>query len=421
MQQQSHPLKLARQRQGWSQEQAIVRIEKVARSMGIALPTRSSLRTLLSMFENGHRSVPEQYRPILRELYRSTDQELGFTSSARTASDSPVLFVPPPRQPGRPAPEILSYLLNVFRENTRADAQNGPQYILPLIYPQLSLIEQLCQSAREPERRTTLFMGAKFAEFCGWLCQDSGNTDAAIYWTNQALDYAHELGDPELLAYVLTRKSNIVTEAGSPGHGLGLANAALNMSGNIAATVRAVSLRHRGRAHCLLTEKSEFERDTSEALVYAADTPPGKDSYVTVDAGISWDHAKYCTPAYITMEAGMSWVDFGKPDLAINIFHDSLRTWPSGSQVRDRGLCLARMATASAVQHDVEPAYEAAAEALAIAQVTGSARIRRQLVTAYNHLKPAGSHPAVQELGHQLAALTAGLNHEPPRTHQHYH
>jgi transcriptional regulator with XRE-family HTH domain len=421
MQQQPHPLKLARQRQGWSQEQAIVRIEKLARSMGIALPARSSLRTLLSMFENGHRGVPEQYRPILRELYRSTDQELGFTVANKTPNSLVASLVPLPRHPGRPTPEILSYLLNVFRENTRADAQTGPQYILPLIYPQLSLIEQLCQSAREPERRATLFIGAKYAEFCGWLCQDSGDTNAAIHWTNQALDYAHELDDPELLAYVLTRKSNIATEAGSPGHGLGLANAALNIPGSIASTVRAVSLRHRARAHSLLAEKNDFEHDTSEALAYAADAPPAKESYVTIDAGVSWDHAKYCTPAYITMEAGMSWVDFSKPNRAIEIFHDSLRTWPSSSQVRDRGLCLARLATASAIQHDVEPAYEAAAEALTIAQVTGSARIRGQLVSAYNQLKVVGNHPAVQELGHQLAALTAGQNHELSRTHQQYH
>ena len=379
MQHQSHPLKLARHRQGWSQEQAIVRIERAARSMGVALPTRSSLRTLLSMFENGHRSVPEQYRPILRELYRSTDQDLGFTDGAGAPGNLPIPFVPSPRAPDQPTPEILSYLLNILRENTRVDAVAGPRYLLPVVYPQLSLIEQLCQSAREPERQATLFIGAKFAEFCGWLCQDSGNTDTALYWTNQALDYAHELDDPELLAYILTRKSNLVTEAGTPGHGLGLANAALNIHGHVAPAVRAVSLRHRARAHCLLSEKTEFERDTSEALAYAADGHPNKDCYVTIDAGISWDHAKYCTPAYITMEAGMSWVDFAKPDLAIETFHDSLRTWPSGSQVRDRGLCLARLATASAVQHDVEPACEAAAEALAIAHTTGSARIRGQL------------------------------------------
>lgn len=408
MQQQSHPLKLARHRQGWSQEQAIVRIERVARSMDIALPTRSSLRTLLSMFENGHRSVPEQYRPILRELYRSTDQELGFTGATRVPSDLSIPLVTPSKQPSRPTPEILSYLVNVLRENTRADALTGPRYLLPLIYPQLSLIEQLCQSARGPERRATLFIGAKFAEFCGWLCQDSGTTDSAVYWTNQALDYAHEMDDPELLAYILTRKSNIATEAGAPGHGLGLANAALNISGHVAPSVRAVSLRHRARAHCLLSDKNEFERDTNEALLHAADGHASKNSYVTIDAGMAWDHAKYCTPAYVTMEAGISWVDFAKPDLAIDIFHDSLRTWPLGSQMRDRGLCLARLATACAVQHDVESTYEAATEALAIAQVTGSARIRAQLLSAYNQLKPIASHPSVQELGHQLAILAAG-------------
>ena len=134
-----------------------------------------------------------------------------------------------------------------------------------------------------------------------------------------------------------------------------------------------------------------------------------KTAYVTIEADISWDHARYCTPAYVTMEAGISWVDFSKSGPSSSTsFHDSLRTWPSDSQVRDRGLCLARLATASAVQHDVEPACEAAAEALVIAHTTGSARIRTQLVSAYNHLKPSAKHPAVQELGHQLGVLTAG-------------
>ncbi len=92
-----HPLKQARLRQGWSQEQAIVRIEAVARSMNIDLPVRSSLRTLLSMFENERRSVPNQYRPILRELYRSTDEELGLTSSPSSVGSLVVPHIPPLR------------------------------------------------------------------------------------------------------------------------------------------------------------------------------------------------------------------------------------------------------------------------------------------------------------------------------------
>jgi transcriptional regulator with XRE-family HTH domain len=203
MEQQSHSLRQARHRHGWSQEQAIVRIEAIARSMGIAMPTRSSLRTLLSMFENGHRQVPEQYWPILRELYRAADEELGLTRTAREPNDLPMLYIPPPREPYAPTHDVLTYLLNILNEHIRADALTGPRYLFPFIYPQLSLIDQICQSAREPERRPTLFIGAKFAEFCGWVCQDSGDTDSAIYWTNQALDYAHELGDPQLLAYTL--------------------------------------------------------------------------------------------------------------------------------------------------------------------------------------------------------------------------
>jgi hypothetical protein len=421
MEQQSHPLRQARHRQGWSQEQAIVRIEAIARSMGIVLPTRSSLRTLLSMFENGHRQVSEQYWPILRELYRATDEELGLTRTARELNDLPVLYIPPPREPYAPTHEVLSYLLNILNEHIRADALTGPRYLFPFIYPQLSLIDQLCQSAREPERGPTLFIGAKFAEFCGWVFQDSGDTDSAIYWTNQALDYAHELGDPQLLAYTLVRKSNIVTEAGSPGHGLGLANAALNISGHMAPRVRAVSLRHRARAHSLLSEKAEFERDIDEALRCAADDGSSDDSYVTVGAGISWNHAKYCTPSYITMEAGISWVDFTRPDLAIDIFHDSLQNWPPRSQVRDRGLCLARLATASAVQHEVEAACEAARAALAIAQTTGSARIRAQLISAYNHLEPGTNDPAVQELNYQLTRLTAGQGRGASNIRQHHY
>jgi hypothetical protein len=118
---------------------------------------------------------------------------------------------------------------------------------------------------------------------------------------------------------------------------------------------------------------------------------------------------------------GISWVDFTRPDLAIDIFHDSLRNWPSHSQVRDRGLCLARLATASAVQHDVEAACEAAMAALGIARTTGSARIHAQLMSAYNHLEAATNDPAVQELNHQLTRLTAGRGRGAPNIRQHHY
>jgi transcriptional regulator with XRE-family HTH domain len=391
-----HPLKQARLRHGWSQEQAIVRIEAVARSMNIDLPVRSSLRTLLSLFENERRSVPNQDRPLLRELYRSTDEELGLTNNASNTSSLAVPHIPPQSALRRPTPEVLTYLSNIRKEHVAADSLTGPRYVRSFIYPQLLAICEMCQVAHGPDRARILFIGAKFAEFYGWVSQDSGDTEAAVYWTNIALDYAQEIGDCQLIAYILMRKSNIVTEAGMPGHGLGLANAALVASSDLAPKIRAVSLRTRARAYSLLAEKANFERDISEAIEYSAE----------LDSRPADQHARYCTPSYVTMEAGMSWVEFAKPAVAIEIFRDSLSTWPSDLQTRDRGLCLARLATAAAAYRDAEAACQAATEALAIARTTGSARIHAQLMSAYNLLGPASEQADVKELRYQLSEIS---------------
>jgi transcriptional regulator with XRE-family HTH domain len=389
-------LKQARHAQGWSQEQAIVRIEARGRAMGIALPTRSSLRTLLSAFENGHRSVPEQYRPIFRELYRATDADLGFQQAGNVLT-LPVLPGVPVAGAERPTPEIITYLSNVRAEHAKADALLGPRYLIPTVQSQMPLIERLCQGARGPEREAILTVAARYAEFCGWLYQDTGHEDSAIYWTNQALDYAHELDDARLIAYILHRKSNIVTEAGSPGHGLGLANAALKAAKSLPPRILAVTLRQQARAHALLSEQSEFRQVIDQALQSASEK-----ECEDLD-----NPALYCTPSYVIMEAGISWVGLGKPEVAANVFYDSLRTWPENTQTRDRGLCLARLATALAMQDDVDEACEAALEASTVAQSTGSARIRSQLETVYNRLKPlTAANPMIQKLERQFADST---------------
>ena len=327
-------LRRARNKRGWSQEQAIVRFENVSRSMGITVPGRASLRSLLSMFENDRRQVPVQYRPVFRELYRATDEDLGFAAGRSLAA----LPVPPPLPPDLPARvsgEILGYLGNVLDEHVRADTVVGPRYLVPTVQSQMPLIARLCESARGGDRQAVLAIAARYAEFCGWLYQDSGDCPAALAWTNQALDYAHELGDPQVIAYALMRKSNIATDCGEPGHALGLANAALATPGSLSPRTRAACLRQQANAHALLAERKDFEATVDLALT-SADHDEDRE-----------DLAVYCTPSLVAMEAGLSWVRLGQPDAAVGVFRDSLASWDDGSQTRDRGLCLARLARVS--------------------------------------------------------------------------
>ena len=101
---------------------------------------------------------------------------------------------------------------------------------------------------RGSDHEQALRLGSQFAEFCGWLYHDSGDYESAMYWTDRALEYAVELDDRRVISYVLMRKSNIATDAGQPGHGLGLANAALKQDQQLTPRLRAVALRQRANA-----------------------------------------------------------------------------------------------------------------------------------------------------------------------------
>jgi tetratricopeptide (TPR) repeat protein len=391
-------LKQTRKRNGWSQEQAIVRFEKIGHALKIDVPSRSSLRTLFSMYENNRRDVPEPHRQIFCELYRVSERDLGLVAEVTTTAVTPLPALPQ-ALPGTPSPEVITYLSNVLAEHTRADALLGPLYLVPAVQAQLPLIDRLVESTRGADRRQMLEVAAQFAEFCGWLYQDSGDPVCAMSWTNRALDYAQELADPQAMAYILMRKSNIATEAGHPGQGLGLANAALNTAPDLTPRLRAVSLRQLANAHALLAEPHEFESTIDHAIQHATEGL----------AQVATDKARYCTPAYVQMEAGMSWVLLGNPSAALSVFERSLTQWPEAAQTRDKGLCLARLATAAAAQGEIERAVDAGREALTIAQRTGSARIRAQLYALRDHLTPVAKLPLVKDLAEHLAQFTRHL------------
>src|SRR5260370_36095400 len=101
--------------------------------MKIGWPGGCSLGTLLSLFENERRSVPSQYRPILRELYRSADEDLGLTNNASNISNFAVPHIPPQSALSLPTPEELTYLSTIRKEHVTADSLTGPHYVRTFI------------------------------------------------------------------------------------------------------------------------------------------------------------------------------------------------------------------------------------------------------------------------------------------------
>ncbi|MEU6339963.1 hypothetical protein ABZ883_03315 [Streptomyces sp. NPDC046977] len=125
-----------------------------------------------------------------------------------------------------------------------------------------------------------------------------------------------------------------------------------------------------------------------------ADTAAGGDS----------DLAPYCSVSYIDMEAATCALQLGRPEDAVRTLEDSLTRWPVEQQ-RDRGLCLARLATSYAQMEDVEATYNAASQAVAIAQTTGSARILAELGRLQQHLGPWSKLVEIAELNRVLGTM----------------
>lgn len=63
---------------GYSQDDTLRRLRALAQRRGLAIASLSSLRTMLSRWENGHDDVTEpDYQLLFREAYGRTNEELG--------------------------------------------------------------------------------------------------------------------------------------------------------------------------------------------------------------------------------------------------------------------------------------------------------------------------------------------------------
>ncbi|WP_406104701.1 helix-turn-helix transcriptional regulator [Streptomyces sp. NBC_01003] len=387
-------LKAARRARGWTQAQLMDAMEDAAPRIGFVLPSRASLKTQVSMFENGRRPPGPEYQALFCEVYEATRKDLGFALEAAPSQLDALPKLPMPRGPAPTAnAATLDYLKSVFVQHSQAEPLVGPRFLVHPVLSQVPLIEQLCRDAAGPMRGDVLRVGLRYAEFLGWLYQDSGDSQEAMLWTNRALDYAYELDEPTLNTYVLQRRANIATEAGHAGYAQGLANAALKHAGKIPGQVEAVALRARANALAVLGSESETARALDEARALADRSPDD-------DEGL----ASYVSVAYIDMEAANCAIELNRPEDAVKPLEDSLTRWPAQQQ-RDRGLCLARLATAYALNEDLESAVNAATQAVSIAQATGSARILAELTRLQTHLEPFRKLVEIAELNRVVGSM----------------
>jgi transcriptional regulator with XRE-family HTH domain len=93
---------------------------------------------------------------------------------------------------------LADSLLGTLDLYSNMDNLAGPQPLVNIAPQQLRFVENVLSNARGKDRKQLLCVGARYAEFVGWIYQDTGALNSAMQMSSIALDFAQEADDATL-------------------------------------------------------------------------------------------------------------------------------------------------------------------------------------------------------------------------------
>ncbi|GAB1639584.1 hypothetical protein [Krasilnikovia sp. MM14-A1259] len=435
------PLRQARRAMGphgWSQLQLIGVMRRIAAQYGEQLPGDTSLKTMLSKWENGRRSPDERYGWLLCQALRSTPEALAIPAATplrpqthRTTAglalagsgdgsiievtaivDGNVVTMPMERRTllqallavgvggptGLPAvaerqrvdPAVVQHFARLRAVLVDADNTMGPRHLLATVTQQVTAIDQYRRAAAGRLRTVLLATQSRWAEFAGWIADDVGDRSTGTRWTGLALQMATEADDAAMVGYIHARHAQRALARRDPARILAHADAALHQH-HISPLTRAFGLSLRAHAQAITGDLTGCQASLEHAHQLAQS---GQDPH---------DLGGFCVPAYLRMREADCWLDAGQPSRAGQVLQTALDTWPA-ALTRDRGMALARLATAHLAAAEPEQAAAAALGALEVVTATGSARIHDDVVVLAARLSPWQGRTGVDALLTAVAA-----------------
>ena len=102
---------------------------------------------------------------------------------------------------------MLEASRSLFTHYRRLGQTVEPGLLLPVLIAQTHTLRELSAQSDSSTRRRLLALGSRYAEYVGWLVQETGDERAALWWTQRAVDLAAAGGDQALAGYALVRRA----------------------------------------------------------------------------------------------------------------------------------------------------------------------------------------------------------------------
>jgi DNA-binding XRE family transcriptional regulator len=224
---------------------------------------------------------------------------------------------------GRPPVDPVA-VVALFDARFRATRSLGQlvsaAYALPTLIAETHTLRGLAINA--PEHAAGLWqMAARYAEYVGWMCQEAGNDQQALWWTGVAVRLAARAGDDSWRPYALVRRADVTLHADD---GMRTIELSRRAQADTAATarVRGLAAQREAQGHALMGDRGACLRALDRSAVLLAEAASASANPVLGD---------WTSSDPTLMARGWCLVDLGHPAQGAELLESGIAGFVNGT------------------------------------------------------------------------------------------
>jgi transcriptional regulator with XRE-family HTH domain len=296
----------------------------------------------------------------------------------------------------RPTPDdrVVAGLRSSFEELRALGMQTSPTIVLEQLIAHVRVVHALAAENHEPVRTQLLRLAARMAEYTGWLCQEAGNEQGALWWTRYASELARASGDREIASYAFVREAGLALYRQDPVTTVDLARRAQQLD-RISPRTLGLAARREAQGHALAGDRDACERALDRATAYLESAAADAWSYPVLGS---------TTPDPVTLARGWSLLDLGRASEATAVLDREVARMPTINR-RSRARFGTRRSLAHALAGEIDESCVTLAEVLDDVAQVDSATIRLDLRELSRNLSRWRGHHTVREIYPELSRV----------------
>jgi transcriptional regulator with XRE-family HTH domain len=296
----------------------------------------------------------------------------------------------------RPVPNesVVTGLRTSFEQLRVLGMQTSPAVVLEPLVAQARAVHALAWENPEPIRSRLLLLAGRIAEYTGWLSQEAGNEQGALWWTRYAADLARAGGDHEIETYALVREAGLALYRQDPMTTIDLGRQA-QVTGRASARTLGLAARREAQGHALAGDRDACERALDRAAEFLESSTVDTRAYPALGPS---------TGDPLALARGWAMADLGRASEAAEVLDREVARLPVSNR-RTRARFGARRSLAHALAGEIDQSCLVLTEILDDAAHVDSATIRMDLREVSRTLSRWRGHRAVREVHPRLSKV----------------